>query len=119
MGNQIMEASGMKAWWKKKILRDLIKFGVREQDQGKKYLIVILPLHYLTFMFNAASSHKHKFIGTNLRRIISAALEALELVLNAFQLPDSTQSDTIRLLGAESCLLRICNAVHRKRVTCG
>lgn len=28
---------------KKKIPRDLIKFGVRDHEQGKKYLIVILP----------------------------------------------------------------------------
>lgn len=57
-----------------KIPRDLIKFGVREHEQGKTYLLVILPLDYLALMFNATSSRRHKLMGTNLRQIISAAL---------------------------------------------
>lgn len=97
MGNQIVEGSGMKAHWKKKKLpRDLIKFGVREHEQGKKYRTVILPLDYLTLMFNAASSPRHNFIGTNLRQMISAALGLLELLLNSSS-PGSTQSNTVCL----------------------
>lgn len=84
------------------IPQDLIKFGVREHEQGKKYLIVLLPLDCLTLMFNAASSHKHKFIGTNLRQMISAALGLLELVLNSFWSLDSTQSKTESLFGTKS-----------------
>lgn len=65
MGSQITETSGMRAQCDK-LPRDLIKFGVREHEQGKKYPIVVSPGCYLTFMLNVVSSHKHRFMGTNL-----------------------------------------------------
>lgn len=58
MESLIAEALGMKKHGGK-TSRDLTKLGVRGHEQGKKYLIVILPLDHLTSMFNAASSHKH------------------------------------------------------------
>ena len=41
---------------KKKIPRDLIKFGVREHEKRKAYLIVILSLDSQTLTLSAASS---------------------------------------------------------------
>lgn len=55
---------------KKKIPRDLIKFGVIEHGKDPP------P----SLMFNAASSHKDKFIDTNLGQMISTALTLLELL---------------------------------------
>lgn len=75
-----------RSWWQVKlqrlqewkhngnISRVLNKFGGREHQAGKKNLIVILLWDYLTSMFNATSSHKHRFIGTTLRQTMSAAL---------------------------------------------
>lgn len=57
-----------------KTSRDLIKSGVKGHEQGKRYLIAMLPLDYRALMFNAALSHKHKVIGTTLGQIMSAAL---------------------------------------------
>lgn len=80
-GSQITETSGMKARYDK-LPRDLIKFGVREHEQGKKYLIVVFPGCYLTFMLNVVSSHKYRFMGTNLTQMSPRAYGLLELQLN-------------------------------------
>lgn len=57
-----------------KTSKDLIKSGVKGHEQGKRYLIAMLPLDDLALMFNAALSHKHRAIGTTLGQIMSAAL---------------------------------------------
>lgn len=72
-----------------KIPGDLIKFGVRKHEKGKAYLTVTLSLDSLTLKFNAASSHKHKFVDTNLRQMISAAISLPEQVHNSWS-PGST-----------------------------
>ena len=79
MGSQIREASRMKTQWEK-LPRDLIKFGVREHEQRKKYVFALFPVHYLTFMLNVVCSPKHKSVGTNLTQMSSEALGHLELL---------------------------------------
>lgn len=53
---------------KKKIPTDLIKFGVREYEKRKAYLMVTLSLDSQALTRSATSSHKHTFLDTNLRQ---------------------------------------------------
>lgn len=88
--------------------------GLESMNKRKRYLIVVLFLYNLTLMFNAASSHKHKFIGTNCRQMSLAALGLLELVFNSFHTWGLTQNKTASLFVRESCLLRIWIAAQRR-----
>lgn len=90
-GSQITETWGMKARCDK-LPRDLIKFGVREHEQRKKYPIVVFPGCYLTFMLNVVSSHKHRFMGTNLTQMSPGACGLLELQLKCLTQAGLTQA---------------------------
>ena len=51
-----LRSFGNESTMKKKIPRDLIKFGVREHEKRKAYLIVTLSLDSQTLTLSAASS---------------------------------------------------------------
>lgn len=75
-----------------KLPKDLIKFGVREHEQRKKYPIVVFPGCYLTSMLNVVSSHKHRFMGTTLTQMSPGACGLLELQLKCLTQAGLTQA---------------------------
>lgn len=55
----------------------------------------MFPFDDLTLMSDAVSCLKHKFMGTDLKQMNSAALGLLELRFNTFQSPGLTRKNTM------------------------